>query len=75
MITDLFKMDISNCSLLDESSSLSEALVSLVATNQKHYKRESPLGVPTLVCDENIYPQNRAVLETRAKFTRDSYYL
>ena len=67
MITDLFKMDISNCSLLDESSSLSEALVSLVATNQKQYKRESPLGVPTLVCDENIYPQNRAVLETRAK--------
>ena len=66
MITDLFKMDISNCSLLDESSSLSEALVSLVATKQKLYKRECLNGVPVLVCDENIFPQNRAVLETRA---------
>ena len=66
MVTDLFKMDVSNCSLLDESSSLSEALVSIIATNRNIYKK-CKNGVPSVVCDSNIYPQNRAVLETRAK--------
>ena len=66
MITDLFKMDVSNCSLLDESSSLSEALVSIIGTNRNLYKK-APGGVPRVICDANVFPQNRAVLETRAR--------
>jgi glycine dehydrogenase len=66
MITDLFKMDISNCSLLDESSSLSEALISIIGTNRNLYKK-APGGVPRVICDANVFPQNRAVLETRAR--------
>lgn len=66
MITDLFKMDVSNCSLLDESSSLAEALVSIIGTNRNLYKK-APGGIPRVICDANVFPQNRAVLETRAR--------
>jgi glycine dehydrogenase len=59
-VTDLFNMDISNCSLLDEASSCAEAIVSIVssikATDRKNIR---------LLIDSDIYTQNLAVIKTR----------
>ena len=56
MITDLTGMDISNASLLDESTAAAEALAMCYAAKP---------GTEFLMA-EDVHPQTRAVLETRA---------
>lgn len=58
MITSLTGMDISNASLLDESTATAEAMVMLF-NNQKEYN--------TCLVDENILPQTIDVLKSRAE--------
>ncbi|KAG8981600.1 glycine decarboxylase subunit P, partial [Tulasnella sp. 427] len=59
MVTSLTGLDISNASLLDESTAAAEAMVMAFASsgNKK----------PTFLVDESVSPQTHAVLRTRAK--------
>ena len=67
MICDLTNMDVANCSLLDESSAVAEAMVSLYNFKNKKYKN------PSILIDCNIFPQHQGVIETRAKFLNFNY--
>ena len=59
MICNLMNMDISNCSLLDESSACAEAIITLFNHNKKK--------LPNIFIDENSFPQHKQVLHTRAR--------
>ncbi|PRT55833.1 Glycine dehydrogenase (decarboxylating), mitochondrial [Wickerhamiella sorbophila] len=58
LVTELTGMDVANASLLDEATAAAEAMImSFVGLNRKK---------PIYYVDESVYPQTRAVLETRA---------
>lgn len=61
MITNLYNMDISNCSLLDESSAASEAIITILSKDIKNKHKYK------LFLDKEVFPQNRSVINTRAK--------
>ena len=62
MICDLTGMEIANASMLDEASACAEAMTMSYAIRAKDDFNGNKYFV-----DENIFPQNLAVLQTRAK--------
>ena len=57
-------MEIANASLLDESTSASEAMTLLHAVRDRQQKKNN---VIKFFVDENVLPQTLAVLETRSE--------
>ena len=64
MITDLTGMEISNASLLDESTAAAEAMSLLHAVRDRHQKKNN---VSKFFISEDIFPQTLSVLKTRSK--------
>ena len=64
MVCDLTKMEIANASLLDESTSAAEAMTLIYNNRTAQQKKDNILS---FFIDENILPQTKSVLETRAK--------
>ncbi len=63
MVSDLSGMPLSNCSLLDEGTSASEAMLMSFNARPRAMVKE---GIVRYFVDHEIYPQTKAVLETRA---------
>jgi glycine dehydrogenase len=63
MVTELTGMQLANASLLDEATAAAEAMVLMFNTRSKDQIKG---GVKTCFVDSRIWPQTRAVLETRA---------
>lgn len=59
MIMDLTGMDIANASMLDEATAAAEAMTLA--------HRQSKLDSNVFYVSENVFPQTREVIETRAK--------
>lgn len=59
MVADLTGMDIANASLLDEATAAAEAMTML--------RRASKSKSPRFLVDIDVFPQTRAILETRAE--------
>ena len=64
MVTDLTGMEISNASLLDESTAAAEAMTLLFSTRSREQKKEN---VNSFFVSIDTFPQTLALLETRAK--------
>ncbi len=64
MITDLTGMEISNASLLDESTAAAEAMSLLYAVRDRHQKKNN---VSKFFISEDIFPQTLSVLKTRSE--------
>ena len=64
MVMELTGMEIANASLLDESTAAAEAMIMLFNSRSRAAVKE---GRKKFFVDENIFPQTRAVLITRAK--------
>jgi glycine dehydrogenase len=62
-ITDLTGMPLANCSLLDEATAAAEAATMLYGLRSRDQQKA---GARTLFIDESIFPQNLAVIRTRA---------
>ena len=60
MVCNLTKMDIANCSLLDESSAAAEAMLTLIHSSKKKAN-------PRVFIDTLSYTQHKDVIHTRAK--------
>ena len=63
MVSDLTAMPLANCSLLDEATAAAEAATMMFALRSRKQQKE---GANTLFVDEEIFPQNLAVIRTRA---------
>jgi len=63
MVSDLTAMPLSNCSLLDEGTSAAEAM--LMSFNARP-RALAKAGVVSYFVDNELFPQTKAVLETRA---------
>ncbi|MCK5840107.1 MAG: aminomethyl-transferring glycine dehydrogenase, partial [Bacteroidales bacterium] len=63
MVSDLSAMPLSNCSLLDEGTSAAEAM--LMSYNARP-RAMAKAGIKRYFVDNEIFPQTKAVLETRA---------
>ena len=63
VISDLTSMPLANCSLLDEATAAAEAATMMFALRSRKQQKE---GANTLFVDEEIFPQNLAVIQTRA---------
>ncbi len=63
MITELTAMDIANASLLDEATAMAEAMIMMFNTRSRSQVKAN---INTCLVDEAIWPQTRAVIETRA---------
>ena len=63
MVTDLTGMELSNASLLDESTAAAEAMNLLFVQRTKEKKSINSLS---FFVDENVLPQTKSVLETRS---------
>ncbi|GAO29497.1 glycine dehydrogenase [Geofilum rubicundum JCM 15548] len=63
MITELTAMDIANASLLDEATAMAEAMIMMYNTRSRSQVKAN---INTCLADEAIWPQTRAVIETRA---------
>jgi glycine dehydrogenase len=63
VVMDLTGMEIANASLLDESTAAAEAMI-MMFNSRSREKMKS--GAVKFFVDENMFPQNIAVLETRA---------
>ena len=63
MIMDLTKMEIANASLLDESTAAAEAMIMSYNTRSRKAVKS---GANQFFIDNNIFPQTKAVIETRA---------
>ena len=63
MVMELTGMDIANASLLDEASAAAEAMIMLFNARSRAAVKA---GKKIFFVDENIFPQTRAVLITRA---------
>ncbi len=59
MVRDLTGMDVANASLLDEATAAAEAMTLLKRVSKKS-------GAHTFLVSQRIFPQTRALLETRA---------
>ena len=64
MITDLTGMEISNASLLDESTAAAEAMNLLYAVRDREQKKSN---VSKFFVSKDIFPQTLSVLKTRSK--------
>lgn len=64
MISDLTGMEITNASLLDESTSAAEAMTLLYNARPRE---QAKAGVCRFFVDKNIFPQTLSVLEVRSK--------
>ena len=64
MVTDLTGMEISNASLLDESTAAAEAMTLLFSTRSRNQKKEN---INSFFVSADTFPQTLALLETRAK--------
>ena len=64
MITDLTGMDISNASLLDESTAAAEAMSLLYAVRDREQKKSN---VSKFFVSKDVFPQTLSVLKTRSK--------
>ena len=63
MVTDLTAMDLANASLLDESTAVAEAMTLMYNVRDRESKKN---GVNTLFVAEDVFPQTKALLETRS---------
>ena len=63
MVTDLTGMELANASLLDESTAAAEAMTLLFAVRERAQKKAN---VVKFFVSEEVLPQTRALLETRA---------
>lgn len=63
VITELTAMEIANASLLDEATAAAEAMIMMFNTRNRRQLKEN---VSVCLVDEAIWPQTRAVIETRA---------
>lgn len=64
MVTDLTAMDIANASLLDEPTAAAEAMSLMFNLRDKELKKA---GVKSLFVAEDVFPQTKALLETRSE--------
>jgi len=64
MVMELTGMEIANASLLDESTAAAEAMIMLFNARSRAAVKA---GKTTFFVDENIFPQTKAVLITRAE--------
>ena len=64
MVTDLTAMDIANASLLDEPTAAAEAMTLLYSVRDRKLKKEN---VTKFFVAEDIFPQTKALLETRSE--------
>ena len=64
MISDLTGMEIANASLLDEATAAAEAMIMLFNSRSREQVKSS---IIRFFVDDNIFPQTRAVLQTRAE--------
>ena len=64
MVTDLTGMEISNASLLDESTAAAEAMTLLFSIRSRNQKKEN---INSFFVSADTFPQTLALLETRAK--------
>ncbi|HSH50294.1 MAG TPA: aminomethyl-transferring glycine dehydrogenase [Bacteroidales bacterium] len=64
VVMDLTGMEITNASLLDESTAAAEAMIML---HNARPRKQVKAGANTFFVDENIFPQTIAVIETRAE--------
>ena len=64
MITDLTGMEISNASLLDESTAAAEAMTLMFSTRTRQQKKDS---INSFFVSSDTYPQTIALLKTRSK--------
>jgi glycine dehydrogenase len=63
MVSDLAAMPLANCSLLDEGTSAAEAMLMSFNARSRAMKKE---GVTKYFVDNQLFPQTKAVLETRS---------
>jgi len=63
VVLELTKMEIANCSLLDEATAASEAMIMMFNTRSRE-KAKSEANI--LFVDDNIFSQTLAVIKTRA---------
>ena len=63
VISDLTGMPLSNCSLLDEATAAAETATMMFGLRSRAQQKAN---VCTLFVDEEIFPQNLAVIQTRA---------
>ncbi|HKK68000.1 MAG TPA: hypothetical protein VJ946_07295, partial [Bacteroidales bacterium] len=63
MVTELTALPLANASLLDEATAAAEAMIMMFSTRSK---KQAKSGVDSCLVDEHIWPQTKAVLETRA---------
>ncbi|MEG1937008.1 MAG: aminomethyl-transferring glycine dehydrogenase [Rikenellaceae bacterium] len=64
MVTSMTKMEISNCSLLDEGTASAEAMSMMLASRSRAKIKDN---ANVLFVDENIFPQTLDVLLTRSE--------
>ena len=62
VVSDLTAMPLANCSLLDEATAAAEAANMMFALRSRDQQKK---GANVLFVDENIFPQNLAVIRTR----------
>ncbi len=63
MVMELTAMEIANASLLDEPSAVAEAMIMMYNTRSKAQQKNKNI---TCLIDDAIWPQTKAVIETRA---------
>ncbi len=64
MVSELTGMELANASLLDEATAGAEAMIMMFNTRSRNQIGEE---VNTCLVDKEVWPQTRAVLETRAQ--------
>lgn len=64
MVSDLTGMDLANASLLDESTAAAEAMTMLFDLRSRDQKKQ---GCLKFFVDQNVLPQNLALLQTRSE--------
>ncbi|MBN1118254.1 MAG: aminomethyl-transferring glycine dehydrogenase [Bacteroidales bacterium] len=64
VITELTGFEVANASLLDEATAVAEAMAMLYNARSRSEVKE---GLNVFFVDENIFPQNWAVIQTRAE--------
>ncbi len=63
VVSELTSLPIANASLLDEATAASEAMIMMHSKRARKFKK----GGDKLFVDEDVFPQTRAVLETKAE--------
>ena len=64
VVTEMTGMELANASLLDEATAAAEAMVMLFNSRSR---KQAKAGVNVMFADENMWPQTKEVLITRAK--------